>query len=552
VEYNLAQVHEAISAAIGDRECIVWRDRRLTYAQVTERTRRLANALRASGLGAHAERSDLAGHESGQDHLALYLLNGNEYLEGMLGAYKARCAPLNVNYRYVEEELRYLLNDARTRAIVVGATFAPTLAKVLPDVPSLEVILQVDDGSGNDLIDGAVWYEDALAEASPERPDVDWSPDDLYILYTGGTTGMPKGVLWRQADIFVGAMGGRNLATGEEWATLEDVVANAESTGGARLLPAPPFMHGAGHWLAFNAFASGNTVVIQDDTATLDPHDVWRTIERESVNILLIVGDAFGRPLVDRLEAGPPEGEEPYDTSSMLLIVSGGAPLNSTLKDRFLAQLPTVMIMDAVGASETGSQMSHMSAAGQKASTGTFTPGPGAAIVSDGLAEVLEAGHEEVGWLAQKGRVPLGYLGDAEKTARTFPVIDGVRYSVPGDRARLTADGVIELYGRDSVTINSGGEKIFAEEVEQAIAHHPAVYDVVVAGRPSERWGQEVVAIVQLREGATVTEDDLLEEAATHIARYKLPKDVRFVPHIVRSPAGKADYRWAKEQAATA
>jgi acyl-CoA synthetase (AMP-forming)/AMP-acid ligase II len=328
---------------------------------------------------------------------------------------------------------------------------------------------------------------------------------------------------------------------------VEEIVEGARN-GGARLLPAPPFMHGAGHWLALNAMNSGNTICIQDDTVGLDADDVWRTIEREKVNILLIVGDAFGRPLVDQLEAAAAKGAA-YDLSSMLMVISGGAPLNSTIKDRFLAQLPTVMVMDAVGASETGSQMSHMSAAGQAASTGTFTPGPGAAIVSADLTTALEAGHDEVGWLAQKGRVPLGYLGDEEKTARTFPVIGGVRYSVPGDRARLTADGVIELYGRDSVTINSGGEKIFAEEVEQAIAHHPDVYDVVCAGRPSERWGQEVVAVVQLREGATASADDLLAEAATHVARYKLPKAFVFRDEIVRSPAGKADYRWAKEQA---
>jgi fatty-acyl-CoA synthase len=359
---------------------------------------------------------------------------------------------------------------------------------------------------------------------------------------------MPKGVLWRQADIYVGAMGGRNLATGGEFESLDEIV-EAAINGGAKLVPAPPFMHGAGHWLAFNAFNSGNTICIQDDTVGFDADDVWRTIERETANILLIVGDAFGRPLIDQLERRAADGN-PYDLSSLLMVVSGGAPLNSTLKDRFLTQLPSLMVMDAVGASETGSQMAHMSAAGQQATTGTFTPGPGAAIVSADLGTVLEAGHEEVGWLAQQGRVPLGYLGDAEKTARTFPVIGGVRYSVPGDRARLTADGLIELYGRDSVTINSGGEKIFAEEVEQAIAHHPDVYDVVVAGRPSERWGQEVVAVVQLREGAAQDEETLLTEAALHVARYKLPKSFRFVDAIVRSPAGKADYRWAKEQAA--
>jgi acyl-CoA synthetase (AMP-forming)/AMP-acid ligase II len=547
MEYNLADLNDAVSAAIPDRECIVWRDRRLTFGEVAERTNRLANHLIAAGLGARVERGALAGHESGQDHLACYMHNGNEYMEAMLGAYKARVAPFNVNYRYVAEELRYLLNDAAASAIAYHSSFAHRLAEVLPDLPALRVLLQVDDGSGVGLLPGAEWYEDALAAASPERPDVQRSPDDLYILYTGGTTGMPKGVLWRQADIYVGALGGRNLGTGSEWTSVEEIVEGARN-GGARLLPAPPFMHGAGHWLALNAMNSGNTICIQDDTVGLDADDVWRTIEREKVNILLIVGDAFGRPLVDQLEAAAAEGNA-YDLSSMLMVISGGAPLNSSIKDRFLTQLPTVMVMDAVGASETGSQMSHMSAAGQAASTGTFTPGPGAAIVSADLTTALDAGHDEVGWLAQKGRVPLGYLGDEEKTARTFPVIGGVRYSVPGDRARLTADGVIELYGRDSVTINSGGEKIFAEEVEQAIAHHPDVYDVVCAGRPSERWGQEVVAVVQLREGATASADDLLSEAAIHVARYKLPKAFVFRDEIVRSPAGKADYRWAKEQA---
>jgi fatty-acyl-CoA synthase len=548
VEYNLAQVHEAVEAAVPDRECIVWRDRRLTYAQVGDRTRRLANHLVAAGLGAHTERSELAGHESGQDHLGCYLHNGNEYLEAMLGAYKARVAPFNVNYRYVAEELRYLLADSSARALVFHSAFADRVAEVRADLPRLEVLLQVDDGSGAPLLPGAVWYEEALAAASPEPPPVSVSPDDLYILYTGGTTGMPKGVLWRQADIFVGAMGGRSQATGGEWASLDEVV-EAARNGGTRLLPAPPFMHGAGHWLAFNTFTGGNTVVLQDDTQALDADDVWRTIEREHIGILLIVGDAFGRPLVDQLEAVAAEGRS-YDLSSLMVVISGGAPLNSTIKDRFLAQLPSVLVMDAVGASETGSQMAHMSAAGQAASTGTFTPGPGAAIVSEDLSGVLAAGHEEVGWLAQEGRVPLGYLGDAEKTARTFPVIGGIRYSVPGDRARLTAEGLIELFGRDSVTINSGGEKIFAEEVEQALAHHPDVYDVVVAGRPSERWGQEVVAVVQLRDGAKPDEASLLAEAETHIARYKLPKEFRFVDHIQRSPSGKADYRWAKEQVA--
>ncbi len=543
MDFNLAAIFEAVAATVPDREAIVWRDLRLTYGQLDERANRLANVFAAAGLGAHGSREGLGGHETHQDHVAVYLYNGNEYLETMLAGFKARVAPFNVNYRYVEEELLYLLDNCQARAIVFDGRFADTLAAVLPQLPELTTLIQVGD---EPLLDGAIAYEEALAAADPTPPPVERSPDDLYILCTGGTTGMPKGVLWRQADIYMGSMGGRDLSTGQEFDSLDAIVANARDSGGGKMLPAPPFMHGAGHWMAFNAFNSGNTVIIQDEVTRLDAPAVWELIEREKVNVMLIVGDAFGRPLVDALEAGD------HDASSLLAIVSGGAPLNSTLKDRFLAQLPTALVMDAVGASETGSQMSHVSAAGTKASTGTFTPGPGAVVVSDDLSEVLEPGHEGTGWLAQKGRVPLGYLGDADKTARTFPVIDGVRYAVPGDRARLNDAGDIELFGRDSVTINSGGEKIFAEEVEQALAHHPDVFDVVVAGRPSDQWGNEVVAIVQCRPGVEPDAESLLAEASTHIARYKLPKAFVFVDTVVRSPAGKADYRWAKDQAVNA
>ncbi|MCU1452542.1 MAG: fatty-acid-CoA ligase [Acidimicrobiales bacterium] len=541
MDFNLAEVHEAVAAANPDRECIVWRDRRLTYGEVTVRTRRLANALRARGLGVHRERGELAGHESGQDHVALYLFNGNEYLESMLGAYKARVAPLNVNYRYVAEELQYLLRNSRSRGIVYHATFAPTLAAVLPQLPDLEVLVQVADDSGHELLAGAVDYEAFLAGASPERPDVAWSPDDLYILYTGGTTGMPKGVLWRQHDIFVAAMGGRPLGQGDTFADLDAVVA-ASRGGGGRMMTAAPLMHGAAQWGTFTAFTGGNTVVLPANSQRLDPVDVLSTIAAEGVMILQIVGDAFARPILDELERGS------YDLASLFLIVSGGAALNTTLKDRFLECLPNAVVLDAVGSSETGAQMGHTSTKGATA-TGEFTPGPGTVVVSEDLTRVLEPGDPAVGWLAQQGHVPLGYLDDPDKTARTFPVIAGTRYSVPGDRATWRTDGIIDLLGRDSVTINSGGEKIFAEEVEQAIAHHRDVYDVVVVGRPSEQWGAEVVALVQLADGATVTDQQLLDQAATHIARYKLPKQIVRLDQLVRSPAGKADYRWAKDQA---
>jgi fatty-acyl-CoA synthase len=541
-EFNLGQVHEAVAAKVPDRECIVWRERRLTYADVTDRTRRLASFLHRHGLGVHAERSNLAGHQSGQDHLGLYLYNGNEYLEGMLGAYKARVAPFNVNYRYVEEELRYLLRDAKARAIIYHATFAPTLERILPELRDLELLLQVADESGEPLLPGAVDYEAALASAPPELPPVVPSPDDLYILYTGGTTGMPKGVLWRQHDIFRAAMGGRTYGTWELIESSEHLTSRILGGQGVRVMSIPPLMHGAAQWASFYYMTMGATLVFPANTRTLDPVDVWQTVEREHIIGLSVVGDAMARPLVEELERGT------YDTSGFLAFGSGGAMLSEGMKTRILAQMPNILVSDVAGASETGAQMGTNSTSGS-VSTGRFVPGPGATVVSEDLSRELTPGDDELGWLAQRGSVPLGYLGDAEKSARTFPVIDGVRFSVPGDRARYLADGEIELLGRDSVTINSGGEKIFAEEVEQAIISHPAVADVVVAGRPSERWGSEVVAIVQLVDGAHVTKEELLAEAGTHVARYKLPKAIAFLPTIVRSPAGKADYRWAKERA---
>ena len=541
MEFNLAEVHEAIADIVSERECIVHGSRRLTWADVTGRTRRLASFLTSRGLGCHRERSELRRFESGQDHLALYMYNRPEYLEGMLGAYKARVAPFNVNYRYVDDELVYLLTDAGARAIVFDAGFAPTLARIRGKLPALEVLVQIDDGSGEPLLDGAIDYEAALASGSPERPPGPWSPDDLYILYTGGTTGMPKGVLWRQADVFAAALGGRR-PDGREFGSLEEIQERARKSGGQMSLPAPPFMHGAAHWSAFNQFHGGNGVVIQRDTERLDPHDLLETAARERVGVLLIVGDAFARPLLDRLR------EQSYDLSGLRAIVTGGAALNAKLKAEFLELLPHVMIVDAVGSSESGSQGTHVSTRETGARTGVFAPGPDTCVLSEDLARVLPPGSNELGWFAKAGRVPLGYLGDAAKTEKTFPTLGGVRYTVPGDRARILADGSIELHGRDSVTINSGGEKIFAEEVEHALKSHPDVYDAVVVGRPSERWGQEVVALVRLRAGAAADEAALLAACGEHLARYKLPKAILFKSEIVRSPSGKADYRWAKSQ----
>jgi fatty-acyl-CoA synthase len=534
---NLAAIHEALAEAFPERECLVFRERRLSFGEVTQRTRRLSDVLHQHGIGRRRGREGLAGHESGQDHVALYLYNGNEYLEGMLGAFKACAAPFNVNYRYVDEELLHLFRDADARAVVYHASFAPTLARIRERLPGVRLWLQVADESGEALLPGALDYEQALAAAEPRAPS-GLSADDLYILYTGGTTGLPKGVLWRQQDIF------RAGLYTEEVAGLEDVVARARARQGElRVLPAPPFMHGAAHWLAFNMWHMGGSVIVQSQPRRLDPADLWSTVERERVTALSIVGDAFGRPLLDEL------ARRRYDLSSLRLLATGGAILSASLKREFLERLPRLRIRDVLGSSESGAQAVRFSGAGEPATTGDFAPSPGNVVLSEDLSRVLEPGSPEVGWLARAGCGPQGYLGDPEKSARAFPVVAGVRYAVPGDRARHAAGGSLELLGRDSVTINSGGEKVFAEEVEHALKHHPAVFDAVVVGTPHARWGQQVTAVVRRRAGQSVSAEELRETAGRHLAAFKLPRAFVFVDELVRSPSGKPDYRWAREAA---
>ena len=540
-QFTVPAVAGAVAATIGDRELIIQGERRYTYAEILERSNRLAGYLHSRGLGCHTERSTLAGHQVGQDLLGLYAYNGNEFVEALLGSFAARVAPFNVNFRYVKSELQYLLADSGATALIYHAAFAPRLAEILPDLPQLRVLIQIADDSGNALLGGAVDYESIIESSSPTSR-VTHSPDDLYVLYTGGTTGMPKGVLWRQHDIFMTSFGGRNIMTGETVGSTDEIVARVAAGPGTKVLILPPLIHGAAQWSVMTAITTGQTLVFPAVVDHLDAEDVVRTIEREKVMTVTVVGDAMARPLVAAIEKGI------ADVSSLAVVANGGALLTPYVKERLIEVLPNAMVVDGVGSSETGGQMSHLSVAGA-VSTGTFNAGPDTFVAAEDLGSILAPGHEGMGWLAQRGYVPLGYKGDAAKTASTFPVIDGVRYAVPGDRARHCADGVIELLGRDSVTINSGGEKIFVEEVETAIASHPAVADVVVTGRPSERWGQEVVAVVALADDACVDAGELTAHAGKSLARYKLPKAVIFRPVIERSPSGKADYRWAREQA---
>ncbi|NKQ56209.1 acyl-CoA synthetase [Amycolatopsis sp. K13G38] len=540
--FNLSTVFDTVARAVPEQEVMVWRDRRLTYRAMNTRIEGVARYLAGCGLGCHRPRAQLSGHESGQDHVGLYLRNGNEYLEAMVAAYRARVAPFNVNYRYVDEELRYLLADAGARGLVYHAEFAPVVAAVRDRLPGLEVLIQVADDSGNPLLPGAVDYESIVR--TPPRPMPEPDGDDVYLIYTGGTTGMPKGVLWRQHDVFVAAMGGTPFGTNQPYTSYEEIAAAAKAAnGGVTLLMPAPFMHGAAQWSTFHIINSGGKIVLPDEVRRLDWAGALRTVERERVVSVPVVGDAMARPMLEALESGE------YDLSGLLAVSSGGAPLTPSVRARLLAALPQVVLLDAVGSSETGIQMNHVSTAGAEADTAVFTPDENTTVVDDLRRRELDPGEEQ-GWLASRGRVPLGYLGDETKTAQAFPVIGGRRYSVPGDRAVRLGDGRIRLLGRAGITVNSGGEKIFVEEVERALAAHPDVRDVVVAGRPSARWGSEVVAIVRLADGSTASDADLLAECARHVARYKLPKAILRRAEIVRSPSGKADYRWARKVAA--
>lgn len=450
----------------------------------------------------------------------------------------------NVNYRYVDDELLYLFKDAKARAVIYHASFAPRLARILPQLPPMTLLLQVDDGSGEPLLAGARDYEEALAACGESRPDIRTSDDDLYMLYTGGTTGMPKGVLWRQADVFYAAMGGC-LPGGEPVASIDELLQRVPYGEMLRLLPAPPFMHGAAHWTAFITLHQGGTVVLPDNVRKFDADDICSTLARERVFMLSIVGDAFARPLLEQMR------RTSYDLSNLRVIGSGGAILSSELKRALVELLPNVIVVDGFGSSETGAQGSSTMSAGSETAA-VFKMDKHTVVLDEALERRLVPGEDDLGWLARSGHIPLGYHGDEAKTKRTYRRVGDTRYAIPGDRARLDVDGSIIVLGRDSGCINTGGEKVFAEEVEIALKHHPAVQDVLVIGTPNERFGQQVTAVVALNPGMRASDDDLRETAAQDLSRYKLPRAFVFVDSVVRAPTGKPDYRWAKETAIAA
>ena len=526
-QWNLADLFEAVADAVPDRTAIVVDDRRLTFREVDERATRLAHHLAANGVKAG-------------DHVGLYLYNGPEYVEGLFAAYKLGAVPINVNYRYVEAELKYLFDNADLVGLIHGREFVPRIAAVRGDCPKLVAFVAVEDGSGESLDPiGAVEYEAALAAASPTRDFAPRSEDDLYILYTGGTTGMPKGVMWTQKDFFLSTIGPLLELSGNKLVEPADVVKYAESGTPTVSFPIPPLMHGAALWVALMAMFGGSTLVLTSQRK-MDPHAIWTTVEREGVMAITIVGDAMARPLIEALDD---EGAA-YDLSGMYVIGSGGAMLSPAVKEKIAARLPNVIVSDSIGASETGFQGTFAGADDQ--GRPRFMMGDHTTVLDDDNMPVTP-GDGVVGRLARGGYVPIGYYKDPEKTAAVFAEAGGKRWVLPGDMAMVEADGLITLLGRGSVSINTGGEKVFPEEVENALKSHADVFDVVVVGVPDERWGERVVAVVKARPGAAPTAADLADHAREHIAGYKVPREVHLVDEVVRSPSGKADYRWAKE-----
>jgi acyl-CoA synthetase (AMP-forming)/AMP-acid ligase II len=536
VEWSLSAVQDVIAAVTPEREMLVCGDVRRSFGAVRRRSAGLAGFLAEHGLGARRERGALERWECGQSTVALVLNNRCEYVESMLGCYRARAVPFNVNHHYTPGELRALLDMLGTEGIVYERGLGPLLAEALAHEPRL--LVDVEDGSGVAPLPGSTPYEEAVAHAEIGPSAGPPSPDDLYVVCTGGTTGSPKAVLWRQADIFVAAMGGSETAT-------EESLAQLARSGVGAWFAVPPLMHAAAQWTVFAGLHYGGTVVLHQDSSRFDAGAILDVAERERVVMMSIIGDAYARPLIEELR------RKPRDLSSLQRIGTGGAITTDECKEALLDLLPGVTIVDGYGASETGGMA--FGARTRTASARGFAPAAGALVLSADRSRVLEPGDEEIGWTARGGRVPLGYLGDREKTEATFPVIDGRRYAVPGDRATRLPDGSIRVIGRDSMVVNTGGEKVFVEEVEKALLPHPAVEDVLVVGRPSERFGQEVVAIVQLRAGAEApTPGELREFAASSIARFKAPRAIALCDAIGRHPTGKPNYQWAREAAASA
>ncbi|MFD4429976.1 acyl-CoA synthetase [Nocardia sp. NPDC058497] len=532
MSYNIADLVEHAVDLMPDRIVLVGEHRESTYAELEERANKLAHYLLEQGV-------------KPGDKVGIYSRNTVEAVEAMVAIFKARAVMINVNYRYVENELLHIFDNSDMVALIHERRYSDKVEAVRSKVPGLKTVLVVEDGTNGPTAPGAVEYEAALAASSGERDFGERSPDDIFMLYTGGTTGLPKGVMWRQEDVWRVLGAGINFVTGEyvkdEWELAKVGAANPQMVR----YPIPPMIHGGSQWATFHSlFGGGKAIMIPEFSG----HGVWQAVDKHGINLIFITGDAMAQPMLDALEAGNPETGEPYDLSSLYVLASSAALFSAPLKDKFLELLPNRLISDSIGSSETGFGGLSVVAKGQTHTGGPRVKIDAATQVLDEDGNPVEPGSGVVGLLARSGHIPLGYYKDEVKSAATFKEFNGIRYAIPGDYARVEEDGTVTMLGRGSVSINSGGEKIYPEEVEGALKAHPDVFDALVVGVEDARWGQRVVAVVQCRDNKRPTLADLKPVLAQEIASYKQPRSLWFVDEIQRSPAGKPDYRWAKSQ----
>jgi fatty-acyl-CoA synthase len=522
--WNFGDILDAVADAVpGAAPALIHDGRATSWSDFDARSNRLARALLTRGARPG-------------DKVAFYLRNGPAYAETLAACFKAGLVHVNVNYRYLADELRYILDDSDAAVAVFSAEFADVVEQLRPSLPKVQSWLQVGDAP---RAAGVLAYEDLAADGDPARPAGSRSPDDLLLLYTGGTTGMPKGVMWRAEDLWEALGRGANATNGNRRpADLAEHRENVRAAGpGARMLPACPQMHGTGLFTSIGALAGGGSVVTLG-SAHFDPHELWAAVARDRVQSIAIVGDAFARPMLRALDEKPGE----YDLSSLVMIISSGVMWSPEVKQGLLRHHAGLLLVDSFGSSEAVGFGSSVTTARAAPKTARFQIGERVKVFTEDDGEVAP-GSGEPGFIARGGPIPLGYYKDPVKTAKTFRVIGGVRYSIPGDWCTVDADGTIQLLGRGSVCINTAGEKLYPEEVEEVLKTHPAVYDALVVGVPDEKWGQAVTGVVELRPGAAFDEDALRAHVRERLAAYKCPKRVLAIPSLGRAPNGKADYK---------
>jgi 3-oxocholest-4-en-26-oate---CoA ligase len=533
MEMHFATVWESIADVIPDVPSIKHAGVTRSWAEYDDRAARIAAAFTNAGLGPNSK-------------IGLYMYNGNEYLEAQFGGFKMRGVPVNVNYRYLDEELWYLLDNSDAEALVFHSSLADRVARVIDRLPKMKLLIEVDDGNARQ-IDAAIPYEDVIAAHDP-MPRITRAEDDVYMLYTGGTTGMPKGVMYAIGGLTAGfATAGfplLGLPAPTEASEIAGLVTQAIAADNQLIsVPCAPLMHGTGVWLgAFIPQLAGG-LVVSLSSRSLDPHEVLSVTQTERATNLVIVGDSFAKPLLRAIDEAIEQGT-PYDTSNLKLIISSGVMWTAEVKEQMLDRIPQAILLDAIGSSE-GSMGMQISMRGLPIETAKFSQMPDTKVFTDD-GRLVTPGSDEIGMIAAGGNVPIGYFKDPEKSARTFRVIDGVRYSFPGDYAKVDADGSLILLGRGSNVINTGGEKVYPEEVEEAVKRVPGVRDCLVVGVEDEKFGQAVTAVVSCDEGTTLDEAAVITEVKTQLAGFKAPKKIVFVSEIPRAPNGKADYKAAK------